>query len=61
MKLKITDLERLAKFKCQRKDCPNKASAIFENKYICQECDRKINPKPNDRRVHCIRYLPQKR
>lgn len=61
MKLKLTDKERLAKFKCQTKDCPNKAGALFKTRYLCERCNRRINPKPSDRRCYYVNYIPQRR
>lgn len=60
MKLKITDIERIARFKCEEKGCPNKAEGIFKNKWICKECSRRLNPKHKDN-VHYVNYIPYRR
>ncbi len=57
MKLKITDKEKIAKRKCQTKGCLNKASAIFKTKFLCKECNIKVNPKKIDRKFKYVNYL----
>lgn len=45
MNLKNTDKEKIRRRKCQTKGCPNKATAIFKTKYLCEECYYRLNPK----------------
>ena len=61
MKLKLTDREKISRFKCQIKGCPNKAAAVFKTKYLCKECDKRLNPKPSDRRCYYVNYIHERR
>lgn len=55
MKLSLTDKEKIARRRCETKGCPNKAAALFERKYLCKECNIRINPKPKDKRLYYVR------
>lgn len=46
MKLKLTDIERIKKHKCETKGCDSKARCIFNQEYFCEDCfDRKCPKK----------------
>ena len=57
MKLKLTDNQRINRRRCEEKGCPNKATAIFKTKYLCEECNKRVNPKPNDRKFKYINSI----
>lgn len=57
MKLKNIDIEKISKNKCQTKGCPNNAAAILKKKFLCKECNIKVNPKRSDKRSYYVRYV----
>ncbi len=57
MKLPLTDKEKISKRKCQVKGCPNKAGALYKTKFLCEECNVKINPKAKDKKIKYVNYL----
>ncbi len=57
----LTDIERISRFKCQTKGCPNKASAIFKTKPLCKECKSRIHPTAIDKRCYYVNYIHERR
>ncbi len=53
----LTDREKIAKRKCEAKDCHNKATAIFKKKFLCEECYSRKNPTRIDKKLQCVNYL----
>ena len=53
----LTNREKISRFKCQTKGCPNKAAGIFKKKFLCKECYSRENPVSSDRKVKYINYI----
>lgn len=61
MKLKLTDSQIIARNKCERKGCPNKASALYENRFLCEEHNKEENPKASDKKLERMGYVNYQR
>ena len=60
MKLKITDIEKISKRKCQFKRCSRKSYAMADCKYLCEIHYREIVPsKERSWWGRGMRFLPK--
>ena len=44
MKLKTTDMEKISRRICEKKNCGDKSSAILNSKFLCEDHFREIHP-----------------